>query len=76
VATNEPGGASDPTRGSGADKVTEAITPDYDAASHAQDSEPSDSNEPDPARGGCLRFGWGCLPVIAAVLMLPAGFLL
>jgi hypothetical protein len=76
VATNNTGGPSDPTRGSGPEKATEAVTPGYESSPHAQDSEPSDSNEPDPARGGCLRFGWGCLPVVAAVMMLPAGFLL
>ena len=26
-------------------------------------------------KGGCLNLGWGCLPVIAAVLMLPVSYL-
>lgn len=71
MATNNRGGTSDSTRGSGPEKLTEAVTPDYEASPHASDTEPSDSNEPDPARGGCMRFGWGCLPVVAGVLMLP-----
>ena len=25
----------------------------------------------DPGDGGCLKFGWGCLPLVAAVLLLP-----
>jgi hypothetical protein len=77
VAINNSGSpGSDPTRGSGPEKVTEAVTSDYDAPPHATDSEPSDSNEPDPARGGCMRFGWGCLPVVAGLLMLPTAGLL
>lgn len=77
MAINNPGGAaSDPTRGSGPEKVTEAVTPDYEAPPHATDAERSDSNEPDPARGGCMRFGWGCLPVVASLLMLPPAGLL
>jgi hypothetical protein len=68
--------SSDPTRGSGPEKITEAVTSDYEAPPHTADSEPSDSNEPDPARGGCLKFGWGCLPVVAGLLMLPSAGLL
>lgn len=30
---------------------------------------------PDPERGGCMRLGWGCLPLIGAVALLPAGLL-
>ena len=30
---------------------------------------------PDPGGGGCLRLGWGCLPVLAAVLMVPGSLL-
>jgi len=30
---------------------------------------------PDPAGGGCFRLGWGCLPVLAGVMILP-GWLL
>ena len=26
---------------------------------------------PDPQGGGCMKLGWGCLPVIAAVAALP-----
>ena len=26
---------------------------------------------PDPGRGGCFGFGWGCLPVIAAIVTVP-----
>jgi hypothetical protein len=28
---------------------------------------------PDPARGGCLKFGWGCLPVLLGLMLIPAG---
>jgi hypothetical protein len=27
--------------------------------------------EPDPGGGGCLKLGWGCLPVIALLALLP-----
>ena len=27
----------------------------------------------DPSRGGCLRLGWGCLPVTMGLAMLPLG---
>ena len=26
---------------------------------------------PDPRGGGCLRLGWGCLPVLAGILLIP-----
>jgi hypothetical protein len=71
VATNDPG--SDPTRGTGADKVTEASAPGLDAPPDAPGSEPSGSGMPDPARGGCLKFGWGCLPVAVGAMLIPAG---
>ena len=37
----------------------------------------SDSpGRPDPAGGGCLRLGWGCLPVIVgAMLIVPGSWL-
>jgi hypothetical protein len=39
--------------------------------------ETSDSaGRPDPAGGGCLRLGWGCLPVIVgAMLIVPGSWL-
>lgn len=74
MAINDPSAnGSDPTRGTGADKVTEMQSPGLDAPPHAQDGEPSNSGATDPARGGCLKFGWGCLPVLAAAMLIPAG---
>ena len=70
MATNDPG-AGDPTRGSGPDKVTQAVDPDLDAAPDSQANEPKGSNAADPAKGGCMGFGWGCLPVVAAFLAVP-----
>ncbi len=38
--------------------------------------EPDDSDSerldatPDPQRGGCLNFGWGCLPVLAGGMLI------
>jgi hypothetical protein len=61
----------DSSRGSGPDKVTQAVDPDLDAPAGAQRNEADGSNEPDPAGGGCLRFGWGCLPVLAVIAALP-----
>jgi hypothetical protein len=63
----------DPTRGTGADKVTEAAAPDADSSPGAGANEASGSATPDPARGGCLKFGWGCLPVLLGVMLIPAG---
>lgn len=40
------------------------------------DTAGSDPGAPDPERGGCMRLGWGCLPLMAAVALLPAGLLL
>ncbi len=67
MAINDPG---DPTRGTGADKVTEEAG--YGGEAGAP-SEPAGSATPDPAKGGCLRLGWGCLPVLAGAMLLPAG---
>jgi hypothetical protein len=67
--------AGDPTRGTGPDKITQAVEPDLDARPDAQANEASDSSAADPARGGCMRFGWGCLPVISLLLLVPAGLL-
>ena len=30
--------------------------------------------QPMAEKGGCLNLGWGCLPLVAAVLMLPIGY--
>jgi hypothetical protein len=32
------------------------------------------NEHPMAEKGGCLNLGWGCLPVIAVVLMLPVGY--
>jgi hypothetical protein len=70
------GGTSDPTRGSGPDTTTEAVAPDLDAPAGVQKNEPGGSLEPDPAGGGCLKYGWGCLPMFAGLLVLvPAGII-
>lgn len=37
--------------------------------------EPSSPGTADPARGGCLKLGWGCLPVLVFVTLFPAGLL-
>ena len=68
-------GSSDPTRGSGDEKITEAAEPGFDEPPGAYDNEPSDSNAADPARGGCLKLGWGCLPALMIVGVMPAGLL-
>ena len=60
---------SDPTRGSGPDKVTEVASAETTRAEALK--EPEGSSTPDPARGGCLKFGWGCLPVLAGVAIIP-----
>jgi hypothetical protein len=67
------GSGSDPTRGTGPDKVTVARPAGLDAPPGALDNEPQGSSTPDPARGGCLKLGWGCLPVVAGLLLVPAG---
>jgi len=38
-----------------------------------QNTEPGGSNAADPAKGGCMKFGWGCLPVIVGMASLPFG---
>ncbi len=72
MAIND-GGSGDPTRGSGPEKVTEAQAPGLDAPPHAQDQEPAGAGAADPARGGCMKLGWGCLPLVAGAMLLPAG---
>lgn len=71
MAINDPDG--DPTRGTGPDKVTEMVPADLDAPPNASANEPSGSGTADPARGGCLKFGWGCLPVLLGFMLIPAG---
>ncbi len=63
----------DPARGTGDEKVTEAVSPGLDAPPGAQNAEPPGSAHPDPTRGGCLKFGWGCLPVAVGIVLLPTG---
>ena len=72
MAVNEPGGG-DPARGTGPDKVTEMRPAGLDAPPNALDTAPAGSAEADPARGGCLKLGWGCLPVLLGFALLPAG---
>ena len=67
--------SSDPSRGTGPGKVTVASEPGHNAPPHAQDNEAPGSMTPDPARGGCLKLGWGCLPVLIGVVLLPVGLL-
>ncbi|TFI57336.1 hypothetical protein E2493_15855 [Sphingomonas parva] len=66
--------SDDPTRGTGPDKVTEAAAPGVEAPPGARDTEPSGSATPDPARGGCLRLGWGCLPLLIGATLIPPAF--
>ena len=33
------------------------------------------AGKPDPAGGGCLSLGWGCLPVLVAGMLLVPGAL-
>ncbi len=74
MAINDVNGeGSDPTRGTGPGKVTESRPAGLEAPPHALDGEPSGSGMPDPARGGCLKFGWGCLPVLLGLMLIPAG---
>lgn len=77
MAINDPDPpAADPTRGTGHDKVTQAVEPDLEASPNAQANEAPGSNAADSARGGCMGYGWGCLPVTASLLLIPAGLLL
>lgn len=71
--TDPDGNGSDPTRGTGADKVTEMVPAQLDSPPDALANEPSNSGMPDPARGGCLKFGWGCLPALLGFVLIPAG---
>ena len=63
--------SGDPTRGSGPDKQTQAEDPNLDAPPNAFANESDSSATPDPSRGGCLKFGWGCLPVMASLMLIP-----
>ena len=74
MGINDPDGG-DPTRGTAPGKVTQVVDPDLEAPPHAQSNEPQGSNAADPARGGCMGLGWGCLPVVACLLLVPAGLL-
>lgn len=71
MAISDPEG--DPARGTGPDKVTEMAPPGLDAPPNAQDDEASGSGAADPARGGCLKMGWGCLPALLGFMLIPAG---
>ena len=59
---------SDPTHGTGPEKVTESVTPE--SGTGTGDARPGAG---DPERGGCLKLGWGCLPVVAVGMLLPIG---
>lgn len=75
MATNDLGSSDpDPTHGSGPDKETVAQSPGFEAAPHALENERG-SNAADPGRGGCLKLGWGCLPVAAFLLATPTALL-
>lgn len=68
------GNSSDPTRGAGSDKETQAEPTGFEAPPGAFDQESAGSATPDAARGGCLKFGWGCLPIVAGLIVaIPAG---
>jgi len=67
--------SNDPTRGTGPEKETVAAPSGLEADPGALKTEPPGSNEPDPAQGGCLKMGWGCLPVVALLLLSPTIFL-
>lgn len=66
---------TDPTRGSGDEKITEAVEPGLDGPPDGPGNEARDSNAADPARGGCFKFGWGCLPAMLLIVLMPAGLL-
>ena len=68
--------AIDKTRGTGPDKTTEAAEPRLDAGPAARGNEAEGSSTPDSARGGCLKLGWGCLPVLIAVAAVPPALFL
>jgi hypothetical protein len=76
VAINDPNAnGSGPGSGTGSGQGTEERPPGLDAPPHAQDEQVSGAAAADPGRGGCLKLGWGCLPVLALAAFLPAGLL-
>lgn len=76
MVSNSGGNGSDSTRGTGADKETQVEPEALEAGPDSFNQEPGGSAAPDAARGGCMRFGWGCLPIlIGVVLAVPAGWL-
>ena len=40
------------------------------------DGDGDANGRPDPGGGGCLTFGWGCLPVLAAAMLVAPGLLI
>lgn len=40
------------------------------------DRDDDSAGRPDPAGGGCMRLGWGCLPVLVGGMVLVPGLLL
>ena len=51
--------------------------PDADGGIERPDAGTEDhAGTPDPGGGGCLKFGWGCLPVAALMLAAPVQFFL
>jgi hypothetical protein len=51
--------------------------PGPDGGIEAPDPESaSQTGMPQPERGGCFNFGWGCLPVVAAVGLVLPGMLI
>ena len=75
ASNNGDSGDRDATRGSGAEKETQAQPKGFDAPPGAFDNEAPNSAMPDPARGGCMKFGWGCLPVLVGLTLIPISFL-
>jgi hypothetical protein len=75
MASNGPNGGNDPTRGTGPDKVTQMEPPGLDSPPRGHENEAAGSGAADPGRGGCLKLGWGCLPVLAVAMLVPAGLL-
>jgi hypothetical protein len=65
-------GSQDPTRGTGPEKETVTAGPEAESTGRASGDQAGASGE-DPSRGGCLRLGWGCLPVSMGLAMLPLG---
>lgn len=55
-----------------------AINEDAQAGEGIEEPAPGageHAGEPDPRGGGCLKLGWGCLPVLAGVMLLPGSLL-